>query len=45
MPVLTAEIIPIGMPIASQRMTAPPASDDRRGRRSRMPGRTSVLFW
>ena len=43
-PVLTAEIIPTGIPIASHRMTAPPARTIVVGSRSRMLGSTSVLF-
>ena len=42
---LTAEMIPIGMPITSQKTTAPATSSAVAGRRSKMIARTSVFDW
>ena len=43
-PVLTAERMPIGMPIESHRITAPTVRKIVVGSRSRISGSTSVLF-
>jgi hypothetical protein len=44
-PERTAEIIPIGMATASHRTTAPSVRKIVAGRRSRICGSTSALFW
>ena len=44
-PVLTAEIMPIGMPMASHRTTAPLVRKIVAGRRSRICGSTAWLDW
>jgi hypothetical protein len=44
-PVLTADSTPIGMPIDSHRITAPPVRNIVTGTRSRISGSTWVLVW